>query len=72
MLGRQLARQAVVDIDDTGRPGDIVNVRVRIPMQNASPDLLWMTGFSVRDRYLDADAPMAREHDVAMNRTDRL
>jgi len=72
LLGRQLSKQAVVNIDDTGHPGDTVNVRIHIPMKNASPDLLWMTGFSVRDRYLRAQAPMAREHDVATTRIDRL
>jgi len=72
MLGRQLSQQARVHIDDTGEPGEILNVDIRIPMKNASPDLLWMTGFSVRNRYLRADAPMAREHDVVTTRVERL
>jgi hypothetical protein len=72
LLGRQLSRQAIVNIDDSGYPGETVNVRIHIPMKNASPDLLWMTGFSVRDRYLRAHAPMAREHDFATRRIDRL
>jgi Flp pilus assembly protein TadG len=71
-LGRQLSEKAVVDINDNGHPGETVNVRIRIPMRSASPDLLWMTGFSVRDRYLRAEAPMAREHDVATTRIDQL
>lgn len=72
LLGRHLARHAEIIIDDSQVPGDTVNVYVRIPMSSASPDLLWMTGFSVRDRYLGAEAPMAREHDVATAGIDRL
>lgn len=72
MLGPQLGRSARITIDDSKVPGEIVTVYVRVPMSTASPDLLWMTGFSVRDRYLDAVAPMAREHDVATTGIDRL
>lgn len=72
LLGSQLSRQADIEIHDSKKPGDIVNVHVRIPMANASPDLLWMTGFSVRNRYLGAEAPMAREHDVATSGIERL
>lgn len=71
-MGRQLSEQAVVHINDNGHPGETVNVRIHIPMSNASPDLLWMTGFSVRNRYLRAEAPMAREHDVVTTRIERL
>ena len=63
-LGPRLAYDALVEIEDSGKAGNVVNVRIRISMQNASPELLWMTGFSVRDRYLFAAAPMAREHDI--------
>ena len=72
ILGRQLAREAEIVIRDSKQPGEIVNVSVRIPMANASPDLLWMTGFSVRDRYLAAVSPMVREHEVATSGIDRL
>lgn len=72
LLGNRLARRSEIEIHDSKQPGDIVNVRVRIPMANASPDLLWLTGFSVRERYLGAEAPMAREHDVATSGIDRL
>ncbi len=71
MLG-QLSVHAAIEIEDGGRPGDIVQVRIRVPMRNATPDLLWMTGFSVRDRYLAGAVPMAREHDTAASRIDRL
>lgn len=72
LLGSTLSRQAEIDIHDSRTPGDVVNVHVRIPMSNASPDLLWMAGFSVRNRYLGAEAPMVREHDVATTGIDRL
>ena len=71
-LGPQLAREMRLGIQDSGRPGDIVNVRVQIPMRNATPDLLWATGFSVRERYLTVGVPMAREHDVATTRIERF
>ncbi len=64
VLGPKLAANASVEIIPGAKAGDLVNVRVITPMQNATPDLLWMTGFSVRERVLAADAPMIREHDV--------
>ena len=72
ILGSRLARGVDIEIRDSKQPGDIVNVSVRIPMANASPDLLWMTGFSVRNRYLGAASPMVREHEVATSGIDRL
>ena len=72
MLGSQLSRDVRIDIQDSAHPGDIVNVSVSIPMANASPDLLWMTGFSVRDRFLSVDSPMAREHTIATRGMNRL
>jgi len=72
ILGNHLSRDVQVEILDSREPGDVVNVQVRIPMANASPDLLWMTGFSVRERYLGAEAPMVREHDIATSGIERL
>ncbi len=72
MLGPKLGQYAQVDINDSRQPGEMVNVYVRIPMSSASPDLLWMTGFSVRDRFLGGEAPMVREHDIATTGIDRL
>ncbi len=62
-LGPKLSQGIIVDVQEATRAGEIANVRVTVPMQNATPDLLWLTGFSVRDRYLSAEAPMVREHD---------
>jgi len=72
ILGTQLSREMRLGIQDSGRPGDIVTVRVQIPMRNATPDLLWATGFSVRERYLIVGVPMAREHDIARTRIERF
>lgn len=67
LLGSNLARNASIEVTTGAKSRDLVNVRVLIPMQNATPDLLWITGVSVRNRTLTVDAPMIREHDtVAM------
>ncbi|MCA9051516.1 MAG: pilus assembly protein [Planctomycetaceae bacterium] len=63
-LGPKLAPKAVIQVNDSGRTGDRVYVRVELPMRNASPDLLWMTGFSVQNRILAGEALMVREHDA--------
>ena len=62
-LGPKLASQMKVDVVSPADAGELANVRITIPMKNATPDLLWLTGFSVSDRVLSADAPMIREHD---------
>ena len=41
--------------------GDVVQVAVRIPMTDASPDLLWPVGFSLRNRDLFAEVSMIKE-----------
>lgn len=63
-LGSRLGGGATVEVTDPGKAGDRINIRVNVPMQNAAPDLLWMTGFSVRNRVMAADALMVREHDT--------
>jgi hypothetical protein len=40
-------------------------------MRNASPDLLWMTGFSLQDRSFDADAPMVMERTASNELPDQ-
>ena len=71
-LGPKLARGIQVEVNDLRRTGESVHVRVLVPMQNAAPDLLWMTGFSVRHRVLAADALMVREHDIVSAGQGRL
>ncbi|HIE97839.1 MAG TPA: hypothetical protein EYG03_06385 [Planctomycetes bacterium] len=64
MLGKKLSRDAMIEVADSQKPGERINVRILVPMKNATPDLLWLTGFSVRSRILVADALMVREHDT--------
>jgi Flp pilus assembly protein TadG len=64
LLGSNLAHNASINVTPSALAGDLVNVRVLGPKQNATPDLPWMTGFSVRNRTLSVDAPMIREHDT--------
>ena len=71
-LGPRLAVNCSVEIQPALKAGDICNVQVRIPMNSVSPDLLWMTGFSLQGRYLQADAPMIMEHAVQSNDMQRL
>lgn len=41
--------------------GDVVQVAVRVPMTDASPDLLWPVGFSLSGRNLLAEVSMIKE-----------
>ena len=72
MLGRKLSRDATIEIAGLPKAGERIIVRIRVPMKNATPDLLWPTGFSVRDRTLVADALMVREHDTISADQQRL
>lgn len=69
ILGAGMGRQCQIVIQPAAGPGDLANVQIRVPMHCATPDLLWMTGFSVRNRYLEADAPMVMERQTATNQT---
>ncbi|MEJ7592541.1 MAG: TadE/TadG family type IV pilus assembly protein [Planctomycetaceae bacterium] len=61
LLGPSLARQCVITIDPGNYASDLGHVYVQVPMRNACPDLLWMTGFSVANRSINCDAAMAME-----------
>lgn len=41
--------------------GDPVSVIVRVPMQSASPDLLWPVGFSLKGQVLQSESRMSKE-----------
>jgi hypothetical protein len=41
-------------------------------MKNASPDLLWMAGFGLSNRSIDADAPMVMERSASTVDPQRL
>jgi len=72
MLGRKLSRDATIEVAGLQKAGERIIVRIRVPMKNATPDLLWPTGFSVRNRTLVADALMVREHDTISADQQRL
>jgi hypothetical protein len=61
LLGPALAQQSVITITPGAYASDLGHIHVQVPMRNACPDLLWMTGFSVADRYINCDAAMAME-----------
>lgn len=61
LLGPALAKQCVITIDPGDYASDLGHVYVQVPMRNACPDLLWMTGFSVSNRSINCDAAMAME-----------
>ncbi len=41
--------------------GEPVTVAVQVPMKLASPDLLWVVGYSLQGRYLYAESTMIKE-----------
>jgi len=58
LLGPLLCREASIQFVWPEDVGDIAAARVTIPMRNATPDLLWPTGFSVKGRVLVAESVM--------------
>lgn len=65
MLGPVMSRGARVRVIPGQFPGDSCQVTVFVPMKNATPDLLWMTGFSVKERVLTGHASMVVERETA-------
>lgn len=61
LLGASLAGNCEIDVQPAEYAGQIGRVFIRVPMNSASPDLLWMTGFSLSDRYLESSAAMVME-----------
>ena len=61
LLGRSLAQQCVITISPGTYASDLGHVHVQVPMRNACPDLLWMTGFSIASRSINCDGAMAME-----------
>ncbi len=60
-LGPQLNQNATVFVEPGQFSGDRVVVVVKVPMTDASPDLLWPIGFGLQGRYLIAETVMERE-----------
>ncbi|MEX1228922.1 MAG: TadE family protein [Planctomycetaceae bacterium] len=50
-----------IHVDLGEQSGDPVGVAVRVPMQNASPDLLWPIGYSLQSQYLYAETSYVKE-----------
>ena len=61
VLNPQLRKGVEVAVQRGERPGDLVAVAVRTPMTNASPDLLWVVGFRLKERSLISETRMVRE-----------
>ncbi len=60
-LGSRLAPNARVLTNLGDKSGDDVSVAVVVPMTAASPDLLWLIGYSLRGRELICETYMAKE-----------
>jgi hypothetical protein len=71
LLGPALAQECVITIDPGDYASDLGRVHVQVPMRNACPDLLWMTGFSVANRSINCDAAMAMERIASAAEVER-
>ncbi len=60
-LGGRLAAHARVTAELGETSGDPVRVTVEVPMAVASPDLLWLIGYSLRGRDLYCQTRMVKE-----------
>lgn len=60
-LSPRLQQQMQVITDVNVPSGQMVNVSIRVPMNAASPDLLWPVGFSLDGRDLYCETHMAKE-----------
>ncbi|GDX91877.1 hypothetical protein LBMAG46_18840 [Planctomycetia bacterium] len=69
LLGATLAANCEIDVQPAEYAGQIGSVFIKVPMSNASPDLLWMTGFSLTDRYLESSAAMVMERVAVVEMT---
>ena len=65
LLGSALAVNCEIGVQPAEYVGQIGSVFIRVPMSSASPDLLWMTGFSLSNRYLESSAAMVMERVTA-------
>lgn len=61
LLGSSLANGCVIEVRPAAYVGEIGHVTIHVPMSNASPDLLWIIGFSLKNRSLYSDAPVVME-----------
>ena len=61
ILSPRLQENLEVEFTPGMRSGDTVVVAIRVPMQAASPDLLWPIGYSLEGRYLSTETRMIKE-----------
>lgn len=61
VLSPKMQQNMKVTADIGEHSGDVVVVTVAVPMTNASPDLLSMIGFGLRNRNLYSETRMIRE-----------
>ena len=60
-LGGRLQQSATVEAQFGEHSGDPVAVAVSVPMSAASPDLLWIVGFSLQGENLYCETRMTKE-----------
>jgi hypothetical protein len=72
LLGSALSRNCVIEVQPASHAGGIGRVSVRVPMKNASPDLLWMAGYGLAGRSINADAQMVMERSASSDNPQRL
>jgi len=61
VLSPRLRSNARVEVFQGKRSGDLVSVRVSVPMHRAAPNLLWPIGYSLKGRELVSSVQMVRE-----------
>ena len=61
VLSPRLRRYAQVDIRQGQYSGDLISVRVRVPMDRAAPNLLWPIGYSLKGRELVGAVQLVKE-----------
>jgi hypothetical protein len=60
-LSPSLRQSAQIEVEAGEHSGDWVRVAVSVPMQDASPNLLWPVGFNLKNRTLYAETWMVKE-----------
>ncbi len=61
VLPARLRPGLAVEVHLGRKPGDVVAVRVSVPMKNAAPDLLWPAGYSLKNRRLLAETRLLKQ-----------
>ena len=61
LIKPRLIENAAVVYEIGSHTGDAVAVQVKLPMNAASPDMLFVFGFGLHDRFLEAQTVMRKE-----------